>query len=76
MSVRKTSLVAPGRMLINYEMNKLEPVVDNDGKICYCCDSTVKGYHIYQDIWETNYGKLLSCIWGKEEMISICPLVC
>ena len=28
----------------------------------YCCDSAVRGYHIYQDIWEANYGKLLSCV--------------
>ena len=27
----------------------------------YCCDSAVRGYHIYQDIWEANYGELLSC---------------
>ena len=27
----------------------------------YCCDSAVRGYHIYQDIREANYGELLSC---------------
>ena len=27
----------------------------------YCCNSAVRGYHIYQDIWEANYGELLSC---------------
>ena len=25
----------------------------------YCCDSAVRGYCIYQDIWEANYGELL-----------------
>ena len=30
-------------------------------RVCYCCDSAVRGYHIYQDIWEANYGELLSC---------------
>ena len=30
-------------------------------RVRYCCDSAVRGYHIYQDIWEANYGKLLSC---------------
>ena len=28
----------------------------------YCCDSAVRGYHIYQDIWEANYGESLSCM--------------
>ena len=27
----------------------------------YCCDSAVRDYHIYQDIWEAYYGELLSC---------------
>ena len=27
----------------------------------YCCDSAVRGYHMYQNIWEANYGELLSC---------------
>ena len=27
----------------------------------YCYDSAVRGYQIYQDIWEANYGELLSC---------------
>ena len=30
-------------------------------RVRYCCDSAVRGYHIYQDIWEAYYGELLSC---------------
>ena len=30
-------------------------------RVRYSCDSAVRGYYIYQDIWEANYGELLSC---------------
>ena len=30
-------------------------------RVRYCCYSAVRGYHIYQDIWEANYGELLNC---------------
>ena len=46
---------------LNTETNKLESVVNSDGKSGYRCDSAVRDYHIYQDIWEANYGELLSC---------------
>ena len=46
---------------LNTETNKLESVVNSDGKSALLCDSAVRGYHIYQDIWEANYGELLSC---------------
>ena len=42
------------------EMNNFESVVNMES-ICYCCDSAVRGYHIYQDIWEAYHGELLSC---------------
>ena len=28
----------------------------------YCCNSVVKGYHVYQDIWEASHGEVLSYV--------------
>ena len=49
-------------------MNKLEFVV-NIERVCFCCNSAVRGYHTYQDILEANYGKFLSFM---REMGSVC----
>ena len=27
----------------------------------YCCDSVVRGYHVYRDIWEATRGEILTC---------------
>ena len=27
----------------------------------YCCDSVVRSYHVYKDIWEASHGELLNC---------------
>ena len=27
----------------------------------YCCDSVVRGYHVYKEVWEARRGEMLSC---------------
>ena len=51
--------VAPDRIgWLNMETNKLESAVNSER---YYCNSAVRSYHIYQDIWEANCGEFLSC---------------
>ena len=38
----------------------------------YRCDSAFRGYHIYQDIWEANYGELLSCTRETGNVFDVC----
>jgi len=32
----------------------------------FCCDSAVRGYHQYKDIWEASYGEVLNCVRETE----------
>ena len=33
--------------------------------MCFTCDSVIRGYYVYKDIWEASSGQIFPCLQGS-----------